>query len=520
MVSIALQATAVVFVLLQTNVQAQFQIRRNTDDCINPPLTTDDWRIWPNTNYMMTGTGTTRDSGGNFVVTNRANFKVTYYKTYKIVENGAAGETYVLYHCGAPVPTSYPPGAKLFQIPLTSISADDTSAAEFAKQCGAVDRVAFVTDLISSGCMQLLAGCGYVAPDPNKATDLQSQVDAFFTFSKTSNPKSIAMSAVTADSPLSRAEWLKYVSVFYNREWESETLFRSIRTAYNDLKRSAQARANAMVKKTIVLWVYKGWNADYVVSKAPYKLAYVQDAGGVMPADSQLQALGFTQQGKGTWSIPEARTDVWKTILRRADVIITEDWSMANGGLLQLKEFTDAHGLPSSNTGIPAVDKGEVYSLAGVASQTVTDTDSKNLGMVGLDWFERGTSRCDEVLRDFVKVCTPSTSHPAVNSWSRKWLLKLSDPKQKQIKIGLVCDNDTAKLNDKCQRTVTYPAAYCPNTIRNCNTNVDASQLGCMSYPRLSDRCTALSAQKRLIRQLAAAGKTCPVAAPTKMCTG
>lgn len=89
-------------------------------------------------------------------------------------------------------------------------------------------------------------------------------------------------SAVTADSPLSRAEWLKYVSTFFNREWESEALFRSIRNTYFTLKRAAQSKANTLPKRKVVLWVYKGWDADFVVSKAPYKLAYVQVRGAVL----------------------------------------------------------------------------------------------------------------------------------------------------------------------------------------------------------------------------------------------
>eukprot|EP00878_Enallax_costatus_P011899 GHUV01012423.1.p1 GENE.GHUV01012423.1~~GHUV01012423.1.p1 ORF type:complete len:292 (+),score=70.40 GHUV01012423.1:946-1821(+) len=253
-------------------------------------------------------------------ITNRANFRVTYYKSYKIVENFSAKETYVLYQCGANPPTNYPAGAKLYQIPLTSISADDTSAAEFAKQCGAVDRVAYVSEFICSSCMQALAVCGYIAPDPSfdkqAAADLQSQVDAFFTFYPSDNPKSISMSAVTQDSPLSRAEWLKYVSVFFNKEWEAEALFRTIRTAYSDLKRAAQARSAAINRKPVVLWVYKGFDADFVVSKPPYKLAYVEDAGGQMLPDSKLQALGFVNNTANSWSIPQARTDVWKNTLK------------------------------------------------------------------------------------------------------------------------------------------------------------------------------------------------------------
>eukprot|EP00878_Enallax_costatus_P042402 GHUV01049750.1.p1 GENE.GHUV01049750.1~~GHUV01049750.1.p1 ORF type:complete len:207 (+),score=37.41 GHUV01049750.1:149-769(+) len=129
--------------------------------------------------------------------------------------------------------------------------------------------------------MQALAVCGYVAPDPaydkTGTADIDSQVDASFTFGAVSdNPKSIAMSAPTAVSPIGRAEWLRYVSLFFNKEWEAETLVRSIRNDYNSLKRAAQSTAAAQGTKPVVAWIYKGFSADFVVSKAPYKVAYVE----------------------------------------------------------------------------------------------------------------------------------------------------------------------------------------------------------------------------------------------------
>lgn len=89
----------------------------------------------------------------------------------------------------------------------------------------------------------------------------------------------------------------------------------------------------------------------------------------------------------------------YRLLLLKADVIITEDYEMATGGFVRMKQFLDAHSVGAGypNTGIAAVDSGEVYSIAGVTSQTVQSTDSIYRGSVGLDWFERGTSRCDEV---------------------------------------------------------------------------------------------------------------------------
>lgn len=98
-------------------------------------------------------------------VTNRDSFRVTFYTTYKVrpagaierqqysnpaqqhmhtycmwhlpmlllqvVENLVVNEVYVLYHCGTPRPTQIPAGAKLMEIPLRSVSADDSSALEY-----------------------------------------------------------------------------------------------------------------------------------------------------------------------------------------------------------------------------------------------------------------------------------------------------------------------------------------------------------------------------------------------------
>lgn len=41
------------------------------------------------------------------------------------------GETYVLYQCGTPRPSNVPAGAKVFEMPLVSVSSDDTTAADF-----------------------------------------------------------------------------------------------------------------------------------------------------------------------------------------------------------------------------------------------------------------------------------------------------------------------------------------------------------------------------------------------------
>lgn len=81
-------------------------------------------------------------------------------------------------------------------------------------------------------------------------------------------------SAVFAKTPLTRSEWLKYFAAFFNKEFESEPLYRQIRNNYNSLMRAATSAS--VPRKTVVAWTFKGWSSDFVISKASYKVAYVQ----------------------------------------------------------------------------------------------------------------------------------------------------------------------------------------------------------------------------------------------------
>ncbi|KAF8072663.1 TD1 [Scenedesmus sp. PABB004] len=505
-------------------------LSRNEDDCIAPALAglNSPPRVYPTSRYMISGTQTYRDTDGGTVIKNNAGFSVKYFATYKVVTNLPAGETYVLYHCGTPPPASVPAGAKVFEIPLRSVSTDDTSAADFLKQVSAIDRVAYASQLSVSGCFQSMAGCGYVAPDPQYAAEdaaaIASQVDAFVTTGATSNPKSIAISAVFASAPLLRAEWLKYMAAFVNKEWEAETLYRTIRNDYNALRRAAGAAAGAAGRRTVVAWVYLGWAADFVVSKAPYKAAYVADAGGAMLDDATLRAAGMTAQGGGSWSMPQANRAAWAALLAKAraragapaapraprasrprarapvgstrarcraqaDVIIDETYDKPTGGLVRLADFVSRHGL--SGRTVPAVSGRRVYTLAGTTGQTVQDPDSPYDGSVGLDWYERGTSHCEEVLRDFTQVLTPSTVHRTLAGWKLRWLLRL-DGVQTQFRTPRDCGSES--VFDSACRRAAYPVPICPNIVRNCTD-------GSWTYPVQAFRCDAVRAQK-VVRRL------------------
>jgi hypothetical protein len=72
---------------------------------------------------------------------------------------------------------------------------------------------------------------------------------------------------------LNRAEWVKFVAVFFNKEVEAERLFSSIRSDYQKLNSSARAAAGADAKT--VAWLTQ-FGDTITVNFAEYKKQYME----------------------------------------------------------------------------------------------------------------------------------------------------------------------------------------------------------------------------------------------------
>jgi hypothetical protein len=77
----------------------------------------------------------------------------------------------------------------------------------------------------------------------------------------------------------------------------------------------------------------------------------------------------------------------------QVDVIIDETYSFATGCYVRMTDFVNGHNIASAS--IRAVANKQVYTIAGQASTQIQVGSGQ--GSVGLDWYERGTSRADEV---------------------------------------------------------------------------------------------------------------------------
>lgn len=90
---------------------------------------------------------------------------------------------------------------------------------------------------------------------------------------------------------LSRAEWLKFMGLFFNMDDSANRIFSEINSSYYSKSASYQAAAGAAPQT--VAWInratadFYGANA-FEVSYAPYKVQYTQDAGGSVMSQTVL----------------------------------------------------------------------------------------------------------------------------------------------------------------------------------------------------------------------------------------
>ena len=108
---------------------------------------------------------------------------------------------------------------------------------------------------------------------------------------------------------LNRAEWLKFMGLFFNMDDSATMIFNAINSSYYNNSASYKAAARSV---QTVAWLSRVDAASYganafAVSYAPYKLQYTQDAGGsvmsqaalgnmthVLPAPKVQDTLWFT----------------------------------------------------------------------------------------------------------------------------------------------------------------------------------------------------------------------------------
>lgn len=463
---VCLALLGAVALLCSPHVAAVDYARPVNGDCLQTggAGTPADAQLYPE-QYMLVGDEQTQD-GLSTQIESARGFSVQYFSTYKVVTNHKVNETYVLFQCGASAPdlTAFPEGAKFFQVPLTSISAPETVPYAFVEFLGLGDRVHDVSPYVTSACGQALLTCpGRTSPDfstLSNATLLDAavggSVDGVLASEQYPYAKAFTVSAAEDPGALNRAEWVKFVALFFNLEKNASDIFDAIQARYEATKAAAAGAAT----KPVVAWAQHfqyDKDENYQLSFAPYKAELTEDAGAAMLDRDALKAVAGVQGdsfdptsltlvygwgAKGAFATKAEAKAAFLEALKQADVIIDETYSLAPvdyDGAAFLKEY----GLTAEEAAaVPAIAGQKVFREDGLLSYS-------DAAGYSLDWFEGAIARPDAVLTDIVRAASPASAQEQAFTWIR----------------NIFTDKPVVKGADACpvsQPCTAEPATICP----------------------------------------------------------
>ncbi|GAB4819434.1 hypothetical protein N2152v2_006480 [Parachlorella kessleri] len=275
---------------------------RPSADCVTDYKSTGDASLFPQ-QYMLVGDKTV--AGSSVEVTSARGFSVQYYPTYKVVNNSIAGELYVLYQCGAGEPShdQFPAGTKFFQVPLVSISVPETIPYAAMALLNLTDRVYDAPSFVTSPCGQRLLECGRTAPDSMElsnqtllASTIGPVTDGLLVTGSNNFSTAFAYSSSMDPGVLNRSEWIKFLGLFFNKEYEASQLYQSMADQYDALK--ANASEVAASDKPVVAYVSHfayGDSESYQISWADYKVQLVNDSGAQILPMADVAAIPGVQ---------------------------------------------------------------------------------------------------------------------------------------------------------------------------------------------------------------------------------
>jgi len=325
-------------------------------------------------------------------------FNVEYHNNYKVLTVSrpypGATETfrYILVQCGTPAPSDVS-DAQVTETPVKTIAA--LSTVQFADliRLGLLDRLVAVQNfkqinspevlaLVEAGKLQEIGGG---SSDINIEAALDLQPDLVMTFAA-SDPtewdhprllevglKTVIHSSWLEEEPLARAEWIKYMSVFFNKEAEAERIFTEMEERYTAMAEKAQAVAD---KPTVFTgFMYKGsW---YISGGRSYFARMLVDAGAnYLWADND--ATGSPQLSFEEVFERASDADFW--------VNASQFWTSAADVLKGDERYAQ----------FAAFQNGHLYNN----NLRLNETG-------GNDYWESGVANPDVILADLIKIFHP-----------------------------------------------------------------------------------------------------------------
>lgn len=233
------------------------------------------------------------------------NFSVEYFGHYKVVRvtdafAGAPLFEYVLVQCGTPMPSAadFAPGTQFIEAPTGDVIILSTTQLPVLTQLDLLDNLvgldsaAYINDdetleMVAAG---EVAEVGYgAAINIELVLSLEPQMVLSYGFDPATDAHPVlldaglftAMDASWREfSPLGRAEWLKFIALFYNLEAKADARYDEIVSQYEAARELAAGIAPSE-RPTVLLNSYLGYaNAWFIPGSDTYVGQLVRDAGG------------------------------------------------------------------------------------------------------------------------------------------------------------------------------------------------------------------------------------------------
>ena len=326
-------------------------------------------------------------------------FEVEYFDHYKVVTvrqpwrdaPPAASETYLLLQCGTPAPAGYEE-ATIIEVPVSRFAALSTTYLPYLPHFNAVESLIAVSDLRTIHTPEILARAeaGQLAElAPNYAEinweailSLQPELTMTYGFGYETDEYhrlrelglTVALNGEFAEgSPLARAEWGKFISLFFNQEAAANSLFEESRAKYEELRALA-----AQVETSPTVFLNSPFqDVWYMPGGRSFMALFLVDAGGeYLWADDE--SIGTLFLDFETVFARAASADFWLNV---------NQWWFSLADVLAEDERY-AH--------FAAYQNGRVWS--------------NNLAIneaFGNDFFESGSAFPERILRDLISILHP-----------------------------------------------------------------------------------------------------------------
>ncbi len=317
------------------------------------------------------------------------------YDNYSVVKvtnpwpDAAESFTYVMYKQNAAIPDSLKKYTAV-QVPVKAVVVTSTTHIPSLEMLGVEGTLTGFpnTDYISSEKTRKLIDAGKVK-DVGANESLNTEImldlspDAVVGFSISSNNKTLnnlqqsGMKILyngdwTEQTPLGKAEWIKFFGALYGMDDKADRLFTTIEKEYNDAAKLAE----------------KAKRSPTVLSGAMYQDQWYMPQGNSWAAlflkDAHAAYLWAEEKGTGSLNLS------FETVLDRAE---NADYWIGPSQFTSLKEMTDAN---PHYARFKAFKNKEVYSFS-----------SKKGARGGVLYYELAPNRPDLVLKDMVSILHP-----------------------------------------------------------------------------------------------------------------